>query len=68
MSLSVNIEGGQLLMIATVHDGVEKTKRGKIWIPKDKTREFIEHTHKTLCQKFDMENLKQNINDLITSC
>jgi len=63
-----------------IHDGVVKTKRGKIWIPKDKTREFIEHTHKTLChagpkkvheyiiQKFDMENLKQNINDLITSC
>ena len=32
-----------------IHDGVVKTKREKIWIPRNKTREFIKHTHKTLC-------------------
>jgi len=59
---------------------VVKTKKGKVWIPKDRIKEFIEYTHKILChagvkkvheyiiQKFDMEEMRQNINDIYGSC
>ena len=32
-----------------IHDDMIKTKRGKVWIPKDKIKEFIGYTHKILC-------------------
>ena len=32
-----------------VHDDVVKTNRGKVLIPKDRIKEFIEYTHKILC-------------------
>ena len=32
-----------------VLDDLVKTKKGKVWIPKDRIKEFIEYTHKILC-------------------
>jgi len=31
-----------------IHDDMIKTKRGKVWIPKDRIKGFIEYTHNIL--------------------
>ena len=63
-----------------IADGILKTKDNKIWIPKDKRREFISEMHRKLCHAgvrkvteyikagYEMEDQKNVINEEVQSC
>ena len=61
-------------------EGIVRTTKDKIWIPKENVKEFLIHTHKSLChagvkkiinyvsQKFDMNSKQEIIQNIIQSC
>ena len=77
--IKFEIEGGQNKRFERKGQSVI-TKEGKLWIPKDKRKEFIKNIHTSLTHagtekvtqyityKYDMENMKEEIKKVISQC
>lgn len=78
--LKLEIEQGKDNNFYIDDNMIVMTVKGKIWIPEEKVKEFVEHTHKSLChagvkkvgdyisQKFDLKNKREIIEKLVQSC